>query len=137
MTIQGYYTAGKEHQHAKPFRLDADEPPLLVGGDKGANPVEYLLAALSSCMTNSIIYHAATRGITIESLESEFTGDLDLQGFLDLSKDVPKGFQNIEVTFKVKTDATENEIAKLYHFSPVYSMLSRAVPIHVKVEKIE
>jgi hypothetical protein len=45
-TITGFYGAGQEISHAKPFVLDADEPPILAGQDKGANPVEHLLNAL-------------------------------------------------------------------------------------------
>jgi hypothetical protein len=47
-TVTGFYTAGKEISHAEPFVLDADEPPILAGHDKGANPVEHLLNALAT-----------------------------------------------------------------------------------------
>ncbi|GAB4192336.1 MAG: OsmC family protein [Simkaniaceae bacterium] len=134
--VKEFYAAGEEQNHGTSFSFEADEPPVLLGGDQGASPVEYLLAALSSCMTTSIVYHAATRGYRIESLESEFEGDLDLRGFLQVSEDVPKGYQKIRATFKVKTDATEEEIAELYQFSPVYSMVSKSVPIEVKIVKI-
>jgi len=133
--IKGYYTAGAEHTRSVPFRLEADEAPVLLGNDLGPNPVEYLLTALSGCMTTSIVYHAANRGIQIESLESDFKGTLDLRGFLGIGKDVPKGYQKIEVTFRIKTDATVEQIAELYQFSPVYSMVSKAVPVEVNITK--
>lgn len=47
-TITGFYGAGQEISHTKPFVLDADEPPVLAGHDKGANPVEHLLNALAA-----------------------------------------------------------------------------------------
>jgi hypothetical protein len=47
-TITGFYGAGQEISHAQPFVLDADEPPVLAGQDKGANPVEHLLNALAT-----------------------------------------------------------------------------------------
>jgi len=137
ISIQGYYAAGEEQQNRKtPFEFDADEPPPLLGKDVGANPVEYLLTALSGCMTTSIVYHAAARGIQIDALESDFRGDLDIQGFLGLSKSVPKGYKKIDVTFRVKTDASVEDIEELYTFSPVYSMVSKAVPIDVKIVKV-
>ena len=71
----------------------------------------------------------------IESLESDFKGNLDLRGFLDLGKNVEKGYQKIEATFRVKTDASNEEISALYQFSPVYSMVSKSVPIEVKIVK--
>ncbi|MEJ2232679.1 MAG: hypothetical protein P8X67_02025 [Syntrophobacterales bacterium] len=47
-TITGFYSAGQEISHTEPFVLDADEPPILAGQDKGANPVEHLLNALAT-----------------------------------------------------------------------------------------
>jgi len=47
-TITGFYGAGQEITHTEPFVLDADEPPVLAGQDKGANPVEHLLNALAT-----------------------------------------------------------------------------------------
>ncbi|MCC5832292.1 MAG: OsmC family protein [Chlamydiales bacterium] len=135
VNVSNFYAAGEEQVRKTPYKLQADEPPALLGHDKGPNPVEYLLAALSSCMTTSIVYHAAARGIEIDSLESDFKGDLDLRGFLDLSKEVPKGYQKIEAIFRVKTDASVKEIEELYKFSPVYSMVSKSVPIEVKIVK--
>ncbi|MCE5319127.1 MAG: OsmC family protein [Parachlamydia sp.] len=134
--VQGYYAAGQELKHASSLHYTADEPPLLLGTDKGANPVEYLLTALSSCMTSAMVYHAAARGYKIESMDSHFEGELDMRGFLGLSKDVPMGYQKIVAEFKVKSDAPEKELVDMYHYSPVYSMVSPAVPIEVKITKI-
>ena len=47
-TITRFYGAGQEISHAKSFVLDADEPPILAGQDRGANPVEHLLNALAT-----------------------------------------------------------------------------------------
>ena len=69
-TINAFYGAGRENYRSKPFVLEADEPPLLAGEDRGANPVEHLLNALAACMTTTMVYHAAIRDITIEEAES-------------------------------------------------------------------
>ena len=50
--------------------MDADEPAILARADNGANPVEHLLHALASCLTTSMVAHAAVRGIRIEAMES-------------------------------------------------------------------
>ncbi len=47
-TITGFYSAGQEISHAEPFALVAEEPPILAGQDRGANPVEHLLNALAT-----------------------------------------------------------------------------------------
>lgn len=134
--VKDFYAAGQENtSRSEPFEFTADEPPVLLGKDRGANPVEYLLAALSSCMTTSIVYHAAAKGIRIEELESEFEGDLDLQGFLGLSKEIRPGYQEIRATFRVKSDAPADELEKFTKFSPVYDVVSKSVPVVVKIEK--
>jgi hypothetical protein len=86
------YGAGEELSRARPFVLEADEPPVLLGTDTAANPAEYLLHALAACLTTSMVYHAAARGIHIEEVESAFEGDIDLHGFLELDKKVRNGF---------------------------------------------
>ena len=47
-TVSDFYGAGQDISHRQPFVLDADEPPILAGHDKGANPVEHLLNALTT-----------------------------------------------------------------------------------------
>jgi uncharacterized OsmC-like protein len=136
VTVKDFYAAGQEiSSRKKPFEISADEPPVLLGSDRGANPVEYLLAALSACMTTSMVYHAAANGIQIDELESEFEGDLDLQGFLGLDANVRPGYQAIRATFRVKTDGTPEQLEKFTRFSPVFDVVSRSVPVVVRVEK--
>jgi len=60
--------------------FNIDEPPVLCRMNLGANPVEYLLVALSGCLTTSMIAHAAARGIEIRKVESRYEGDLDVRG---------------------------------------------------------
>ena len=134
-TISGFYGAKQEHTHKQQFELHADEPPILAGNDEAANPVEHLLHALASCVTTSMVAHAAVRGIHIEELESELEGDIDLRGFLGLAADVPKGYTNIRIKFKVKTDAANIEtLKKLANFSPVYNTLLHGTNVDIQVE---
>lgn len=134
-TITGFYGAGQEIAHQQQFELHADEPPILAGGDKGANPVEHLLNALAACVTTSIVAHAAVRGIHIEELESELEGDIDLRGFLGLSNDIPKGFTDIRVTFKVKADVDNMErLKRLAAYSPVFNTITQGANVAIHVE---
>lgn len=133
--IKGFFASGEERKHDNELSCEADEPHVLFGSDHGANPVEYLLAALSSCMTTTIVYGAAGKGYEINSLESEFEGDLDVRGFLQIDDSVPIGYQKIKTVFTIDTDAPEEELHEFYKFSPVYSMVSKAVPIEVTFKK--
>ena len=134
--IKGFYGACQEDtSRTEPFVLDNAEPPVLLGQDQGANPVEYVLHALAGCMTTTMVYHAAARGITIESVETELEGDLDLHGFLRLDENVRNGYENIRVNFKVKSDASPEQLADLAKMSPVFDIVSNPVPITVNLEK--
>jgi uncharacterized OsmC-like protein len=136
-TIRNFYGVGQEGTSRKTtFTFDADEPAALLGLDNGANPVEYLLHALAACMTTTMVYHAAARGITVESVESAFEGDLDLQGFLGLDENVRPGYETIRASFKVKADATPEQLEPLFKLSPVHDSVSRSVQIDAKVEMI-
>jgi uncharacterized OsmC-like protein len=120
--------------------LEADEPPILLGKDMAANPVEYLLHALASCLTTSMVYHAAARGIQIEEVESSLEGDIDLYGFLQLDKKVRNGYQGIRVNFKIKADVSDSELQEIGQLgpehSPVFDSLTNGVPISVTAERM-
>ena len=139
VTIDGFYGAGAEHVHATPFVVEADEPQPLLGRDLAANPVELLLGALSACLTTSIVYHAAAKGITLNAVESRLEGDIDLQGFLGLRKDVRRGYEQIRMYFKIDADVPEAELEELMKlgptFSPVYDSITNGVPVTVALDR--
>jgi uncharacterized OsmC-like protein len=134
-TVTGFYGARQEIAHKQSFVMDADEPAILAGKDEGANPVEHLLHALASCLTTSMVAHAAVRGINIDELESELEGDIDLRGFLGLANDVPKGYTAIRARFRVKADSADLEtLRQLANFSPVFNTLTSGTKVDVSVD---
>lgn len=134
-TVKDFYGAKQTISHLKTYELDTDEPPILAGRDIGPNPVEHLLNALAGCLTATLVYHAAVRGIEIEELESELDGDIDLRGFFGLSNDVSKGFENIKVKFKVKTaDENLEKLRALSKLSPVFDTTSNGTNVDVQIE---
>ena len=139
-TADTFYGAGQEQSRPKPFVLEADEPPVLLGKDSGANPVEHLLHALASCLTTSMVYHAAARGIHIEEVESSLEGDIDLHGFLALDKKVRNGYQGIRVNFKIKADVPDEKLQEIGQLgpghSPVFESLTNGVPVSVTAERL-
>ena len=139
-TADSFYGAGQEQSRLQPFVLKADEPPILLGKDSGANPVEHLLHALASCLTTSMVYHAAARGIHIEQVESTLEGDLDLRGFLALDKNVRKGYQGIRVNFKIKADVPDEKLQEIVQLgpghSPVFDTVTNGVPVSVTAERL-
>jgi len=131
--IDDFYGTSQELRHKQPFFLVNDEPEVLLSEDRGANPVEYVLHALAGCLTTSLVYHAAARGIAIKGVTTRFEGDLDLRGFLGLSKEVRRGYSGIRVMFDIDADcdaAKKNElIAMAQAYSPVFDIVSNGVPV--------
>ena len=138
-TVANFYGTQQDHERKEPFVLDADEPPLLLGRDLGPNPVEYALTALAACVTTSIVYHAAAKGITIRAMESRLEGDIDLQGFLGIRDDVPRGYQAIRMVVDIDADAPPEKLEEIVRlgptYSPVYDTITRAVPVSVSLAK--
>ena len=111
--------------------LDADEPPVLLGKDLAANPVEYVLHALAACLTTSLVYHVAARDIRIESVESRLEGDLAQRGFLGLSDTIRRGFKEIRVNFTIRSEASAEQLHESTKFSPVHDIVSNPVPVSI------
>jgi uncharacterized OsmC-like protein len=138
-TVKDFYGAFQEDDSREALTFELDEPPVLCGENLGANPVEYLLVALSGCLTTSLVAHAAAKGIALKKVSSRYEGDLDLRGFLGLSEEVPVGFQTIRVFFTIDADIPEGqkeELVKMAQkYSPVFNTITRAAPVSVHLEK--
>ena len=136
-TIQGFYGAGREDtSRSEPFVFTNGEPPVLLGNNEGANPVEFLLHALAGCVTTTFVLHAMARGITIKSLSTELEGEIDLQGLLALDDTVPPGYEQITIRMPVEADCSEAELDDLMAFakrhSPVCNTVCRPVPVTIE-----
>jgi uncharacterized OsmC-like protein len=139
-TVNEFHGAGQDINRTEPFTIEADEPPILLGLDQAPNPVEYLLKAIAACVTSSMVYHAAARGITIEEIESRVEGDIDLRGFLGIDKNVRNGLQDIRVSFSIRADVSDEQLQELAKlgptFSPVFDSVTKGVPVTVTAERM-
>lgn len=134
-TVTGFYGARQEIAHKQAYTMEADEPPILAGNDNAPNPVEHLLHALASCLTTAMVAHAAVRGIEIEALEADLEGDIDLNGFLGLNPETPRGYTEIRVDYRVKADPRDlDKIRELAKFSPVYNTVAKGANVVLNVE---
>jgi uncharacterized OsmC-like protein len=139
-TINTFYGVHQENARPAPFTLDADEPPVLLGQDAGPNPVEYLLHALAACVTTSLVYHAAAKGIAIQEVEATVEGHLDLRGFLGIDKTVRNGYERIRMSYRIKADVPDAALDELVRlgptYSPVFDSVTRGVPVTVTAERL-
>jgi uncharacterized OsmC-like protein len=136
-TIRDFYGAGQEDtSRTREWVLDAGEPAILCGTDTGPNPAEYLLAALSACLTTTLVYVAAARGVKLTKVTSTLEGDMDVRGALGLSDEVRNGFEQIRVRFHVEGDAPEEKlreiVARAQQRSAVFDMVTNGVPVTVE-----
>lgn len=136
--IQGFHGAGGEDtSREQPIVLVGDEPPVLLGENAGANAVEAILHALTSCLAVGFAYNAAARGIQVDALDFDVEGDLDLHAFLGLSEEKRPGYEGIRVTYRPVTDASREEVVELCEHvqktSPVLDILRNPVPVEVRL----
>jgi uncharacterized OsmC-like protein len=135
-TIQSFYGAGQEDtSREQPFEFTNGEPPVLLGDNEGANPVEFLLHALAGCVTTTTVLHATARGIRVHSISTRLRGDIDLQGLLALDDDVSAGYRAITIDMEIEADASDEEIEDLLEtargHSPVCTTVCRPVPVTI------
>jgi uncharacterized OsmC-like protein len=97
--------------------------------------MEYVLHALASCMTGTLVYHAAVRGLTIAGVRSSIEGDMDVRGLLGMAEDVRKGFNHVRITLTVDSDADVESLTECALFSPVYDIVSKSLPVEFRLEK--
>ena len=114
-----------------------DEPPALGGQDVGANPVEHLLAALAACQVITVKVWAAKLGVTVDDVDVELSGPIDLRGFLGVDPDVRPGFGEIEVTARISgpepAGAYDELIRKVEEHCPVLDNLTAGVPVRATI----
>jgi uncharacterized OsmC-like protein len=138
-TINEFYGLGTGQQHRTEFKFDADHPEIFASEDKGATPVELVLAGLASCLTAGVAAVAQNRGIQLRSVESKLEGSMDIQGILGIDSDVRNGYDDIKVTFDIDADASQKEIealvAQSQKRSAVFDIVTNPTNVTVEVHK--
>ncbi len=138
--IKGFYGGKREDDtRNEPYIFENDQPLILLGSDKGANPLEYILNALAGCIADSIIYNAAVNGIQIAELESELEGNFNLRNLFITQNKLGDTTDNIKVKIRI---AGNNLLQEQKDFlcdlgkksSPAYRIITNAFPVEVSVE---
>jgi uncharacterized OsmC-like protein len=112
-TVRGFFGLGEEQSHRTDFRFDTDHPEIFASEDKGATPVEIVLAGLAGCLTAGIAAVAQNRNIQLRSVKATLEAGMDLQGILGIDSDVRNGFDGIKVHYEIDADASKEDIAAL------------------------
>jgi len=100
-----------------------------VGGQgSAACSGDLLLGALAACAQITCQLVATAMGISARRIEVSASGDLDLQGTLGISKEVPVGFGSIRVRFEVDApDATPDQLRALQEKTEQYCVVMQTL----------
>lgn len=133
--VDSFHLGGAEYKRR--FTINTDEPEEIGGGDLHPNPQEQLMAALNACMMIGYVALCALHGITLEKLEIETEGDIDLRGFFALDDAVPAGCESLSYTVRIKGDATKDQFAAIHEMvrarSPNFHNINRAVAMNARL----
>ncbi len=136
-TVEGFFGLGEELLHKSTFTFDSDHPEVFASEDKGAAPVELILAGLAGCLTAGIAAVAQLRGIQLRSVTATIEGEMDIQGILGVDREVRPGFGGIKVRYTIDADATPDEIravvAQSQKRSAVFDALTNPTNVTVEV----
>lgn len=122
---------------ARQHSFTVDEPASLGGTDVGANPVEYLLGALTGCFNVVIHLVAKEHDVEIEALTLEAEGDIDPSFFLGTSSEGRAGFTGIRIRVGLTADADAETIDRIIAESkrrcPVSDNLANLTPVEFEL----
>jgi uncharacterized OsmC-like protein len=109
-----------------------------VGGPgSGACSGDLLLGALAACAQITCQMVAAAMGIPTQRIKVTVEGSMDLRGTLGMSKDVPVGFESIQVHLDVVApDATPEQLRGLREKTEQYCVVMQTLmrPPRVQTE---
>ena len=137
-TVEGFYGLGAEQKHKTTFNFDADHPEVFASEDKGATPVELVLAGLASCLTAGVAAVAQLREIQLRSVSATLEAGMDIRGILGADSDVRNGFDGIKVIYEIDADASPDDIkalvAQSQKRSAVYDIITNPTNVTVEVK---
>jgi len=139
-SIQSFFGLGQQQSHKTEFTFDTDHPEIFASEDKGATPVEMVLAGLAGCLTAGVASIAQLRKIQLRSVKATLEGAMDIQGILGIDSDVRNGFNDIKVSFDIDADASKEDIealvAQSQKRSAVYDVITNPTNVGVSVNKV-
>ena len=139
-SIQSFFGLGQQQSHKTEFTFDTDHPEIFASEDKGATPVEMVLAGLAGCLTAGVASIAQLRKIQLRSVKATLEGAMDIQGILGIDGDVRNGFNDIRVNFDIDADASKEDIealvAQSQKRSAVFDIITNPTSVSVSVNKV-
>ena len=105
------------------------------GAGTAACSGDLLLGALAACAQLTCQLVATAMGVPTRHIEVTVTGEMDLQGTLGISKEVPVGFETIGVEFKLDApEATPEQLRTLQEKTEQYCVVLQTMLHPPKIE---
>jgi len=134
-TVRDYFGAGAEQRsRTTPLVVESDVPALLRGGDRAMDPLEHLLSAIGACITTTVVWHAAARGIHVNGIDTWLEGDISLNGWFGMQQDRPSGFNEIRVSVQIDAEAPDETLDQLVELATRHSPLVDTVTHGTRIE---
>lgn len=135
-TSKDFRMGGQNVQRNREYKMQYDYPIQFSGKGTGPTVCEACMGALGACLAQTIVGHATSRGIKIDSINIVVEGDLDMRGWTGISNDVRPGAQQLRVKMNIKSDsASSEEIIELYgigkRFSPAFDTITNGTSVLV------
>ena len=131
---KGFRIGGQNIERNTEYKMQHDFPNQMSGEGRGPTVYESCMGSLAACLTQTIVAHATSRGIQIDSIDIDVEGDVDLRGFTGISTDVRPGAQQFRVNMNIKSNtASKEQINELREigkrFSPAFDTLTNGTSV--------
>jgi uncharacterized OsmC-like protein len=125
---------------AHAFKIFMDEPVELGGRNGAPSPLDFILAAHAGCLNFMTFFIAKELGIPVSGTEITVRGSLDPAKFAGTDRSVRAGYQSLEVTIHIQSDAGPEQVARLKSElearCPVSDNLANPTPVHLTMKAI-
>ncbi len=121
--------SGIRHIRIREHHVISDSPYDFAGYNLGAGSPELQLGVLGSCLTHIFLIQAADKGVPLDELEVEVTGQMDPRGGTPGHDHIPVYPHNISYTVRIKSSASDETLADLHRtverVCPIFNLLTQ------------
>jgi uncharacterized OsmC-like protein len=130
--------SGVRRIRIRDFQVISDSGPDFAGYNLGPSSPELQLGVLGSCLTHVFLIHAADRGVPLETLEVEVSGEMNPSAGQPGFEHIPIYPHNIQYTVHIESPAAPEMITELHEAveraCPILNLLLNPQQIHGTVE---
>lgn len=121
---------------SKTHNIIVDQPKQMGGNDEGASPLDFLLAALGSCLITVGLIVAKQERLPLQAIRVSVSGEYDPEVLMGKNNESRSGFHSIQAEVEVDAPDMSAEdkaafVAKVENRCPVTDNLRSQTPVIV------